>query len=104
MPTLAAVTTVVSALPLFTFSLHSFRLPANTWADHRICWSVTDKGADSAEILPAASKAETVKEHGTPGDSSVIDADVLPGEAARGRAQETREQATPSSAVAAHQE
>ena len=81
MPTLAALTTVVSALPLFTFSLHSFRLPANTWADHRICWSVTDTGLDSADILPATSRAETVKEYGTPAESPLIEADVPLGEA-----------------------
>jgi hypothetical protein len=42
---------------------------------------VTDKGADSAEALPAASKAETVKEYGVLAESPAIGTDVLVGEA-----------------------
>jgi hypothetical protein len=41
---------------------------------------VTDKGAEGAETLPAASKAETVKAHVPPGKSSVIWTEVLLGE------------------------
>ena len=38
---------------------------------------VTDKGADGAETLPAASKAATVKERVPPAKSSVIWTEVL---------------------------
>ena len=38
---------------------------------------VTDKGADGAETLPAASKATTVKERVPPAKSSVIWTEVL---------------------------
>ena len=41
---------------------------------------VTDKGADGAEALPAASKAATVKERVKSGVSSMIWAEVLLGE------------------------
>ena len=43
---------------------------------------VADKGADSAEALPAASTAETVKEYVVAAESPVIEADVPLGEAA----------------------
>jgi len=42
---------------------------------------VTDKGADGAEALPAASTAETVKDYSTLAKSPVIEADVPLGEA-----------------------
>ena len=42
---------------------------------------VTDNAADSPETLPAASRAETVKEYGVLAESPVIEADVPPGEA-----------------------
>ena len=51
---------------------------------------VTDKGADGAETLPAASKAETVKEHVLPGKSSVIWTEVLLGESTSVPLQYTR--------------
>ena len=43
---------------------------------------VADKGADSAEALPAASTAETVKEYVVAAERPVIEADVPLGEAA----------------------
>ena len=43
---------------------------------------VTDNGADGAETLPAASKAETVNEYGVLAESPVMETDVPPGEAA----------------------
>ena len=42
---------------------------------------VTDNGADGAEALPAASKAETVNEYGVLAESPVIETDVPLGEA-----------------------
>src|SRR5205807_298359 len=42
---------------------------------------VTDKGADGADALPAASRAATVKVYGVLGGSPLRDADVLAAEA-----------------------
>ena len=42
---------------------------------------VTDNVEDGAETLPAASRAETVKEYGVLAESPLIEADVPPGEA-----------------------
>src|SRR5437870_2738111 len=75
MPTLAALTTVVSALPLFTFSLHSPRSPVFRLADHRTKGSgasagvVTDKERSLSPVaeflqrmssLPSPSKSERI--------------------------------------------
>src|SRR5882762_3057919 len=57
---------------------HSSMFPASIPAVHRNCGAggdtgvVTDRGADGAETLPAALKAETVKEYGTSAESPVI--------------------------------
>jgi hypothetical protein len=51
---------------------------------------VTDKGADGTDALPAASKAETVKEYSVLAKSPVIEADVPPGEATKVPLRDTR--------------
>ena len=53
-------------------------------------WVVTDKGADGAEVLPAASMAEAVKEYSVLAKSPVIGADVPPGEATKVPSRYTR--------------
>ena len=51
---------------------------------------VTDTADDCAEALPAASKAETVKEYRVLAESPVIEADVPPGEATKVPSRYTR--------------
>jgi hypothetical protein len=52
--------------------------------------SVTDRGADSAEVLLAASRAETVNEYGVLAESPVMDTDVPAGEATSAPSRYTR--------------
>src|SRR6185503_6669926 len=75
MPSLAASTASESALPLLFSPSNSPRLPDSAPAVHRTCdggggggggggaaaMVVRDSGADCGEVLPAASKAATVK-------------------------------------------
>src|SRR5207249_765617 len=65
---------------------------------------VTDNGADGAEALPAASKAETVNECGVLAESPVIETKVLLGEATSVPSRYTRSLLAATPFVAAPQE